>query len=139
MRRIVVGAIVLMAAGSFLASTSLGRSTSAVRAQRCAVVIYFTVPATAAQIRVVKSRLSRDRRVVAFRFITRAQAFEQLRKRDPAIAANLNSNPLPARLHVQLKDGVDSERVVTRYRALNLRSVEYVRTIKPSRTSCFLA
>jgi cell division protein FtsX len=108
-------------------------------ARGCTVVIYLKVPVRASAIEAVKTRLRRDPQVVAYRFITRAEAFEQLRTRNPGIAANLTSNPLPARLHVQLQSRANSERFVTRYRALRLGAVDHVRTTEASRTSCVSA
>lgn len=134
---LVLSALVVISA-VVMASTSLAKTTTTVAAQRCTVVMYLTVPAPAAQVRALKARLIRDERVVAFRFVTRAQALEQLRKRAPELVANLKSNPLPASLRIQLKDGADAERVATRYRSLKrqLRVVDEIMVVKASSTSC---
>lgn len=132
--RLALSALVMIAA--LLSSTSHATTTTAVAARNCTVVIYFTVPANAVDIRAVKLRLARDRQVVAFRFVTRAQALEKLRKKHPALTANIKGNPLPARLHVQLKDGVNGERFVIRFRSLKLRVVDEVTLVKPGPSSC---
>lgn len=72
-RRIVVGASVLMAA-IVVAAASSHASTTIVPAKRCTVVIYFTVPVTSGQIGALKVRLRRDPQAVAFRFVARARA-----------------------------------------------------------------
>jgi cell division protein FtsX len=139
MRWMAAGLPVVSMAFLLFAASALAKPASSISAQRCTVVIYLTVPITSVRIGAVKSRLSSDAQVRAFRFVSRAQAFDQLRKRSPELAANLASNPLPARLHVQLKEGVKEERFVSRYRRMKLRGVEYVRRIDPSHSSCLVA
>ena len=139
MRWMAAGLPIVSAAVLLFASSALAEPASTPYAQRCTVVIYFKIPVTSAQIGAVKFRLSRDAQVRAFRFVSRAQALDQLLKRNPELAANLVGNPLPARLHVQLKERVKPDRFVSRYRRIRLRGVEYIRPIDPSPSSCLPA
>lgn len=139
MRCIAAGLPVVSTAVLLFASTAFSEPASNAPVQRCTAVIYFTVPITSVQIAAVKSRLSRDAQVRAFRFVSRAQAFDQLRKRNPELAANLVGNPLPARLHLQLKERVNAERFASRYRRMRLRGVDEIRQVDPSPSSCLLA
>ena len=84
----------------------------------------------------VKARLVNDPQVVGVRFLSRSEALEQLRKKYPALTANLTSNPLPNSFRVKRKSGVLEESFVPRYRALKLRAVESVKSITATRVSC---
>jgi len=138
MRWIVAGLSIASTAILLMTSNALARPAAGVSAQRCTVVVFFTVPATSDQIGAVKSRLRRDAQVRDFRFISRAQALDQMRKKFPELVDNLPSNPLPARIHLQLKVGVKQERFVSRYRALKPRGVKNVTRIEPGPSSCFM-
>ena len=139
MRWMAAGLPIVSTAVVLFASSAFAAPAVASSAQRCSVVIYFTVPVTSGQIGAVKSQLSRDAQVRAIRFVSRAQALDQLRRRNPELAANLVGNPLPARLHVQLKERVQPDRFVSRYRRIRLRGVEYISQVDPSPSSCVLA
>jgi len=84
--------------------------------------VFFRLNATQAQIAAVKHRLSRDRDVAEFRLSAGPEAFEELRKKYPDLVKNLTGNPLPARIEVQLRSGVDRARFVDRYVSLSCQA-----------------
>src|SRR4051794_7234794 len=81
----------------------------------CTVRIYFTIPATTAQMAAVKARVRSDKHVQTWRFVTRKQALEEQRKKFPDLTNALPYNPFPARIDVRLKPNVDQESFIARY------------------------
>lgn len=132
MGRIAALASVGIAVVLLLVASASARTVAQTPAQRCTVVIFFTLGATSDQIAAVKTRVSRDAQIKAFRFTSRAEALELLRKKFPQLVDELPTNPLPARISMQLRAGVVQKRLVARYRVLKLRGVERLREVQPS-------
>ena len=64
------------------------------------VKVYFTPTATGKQIDNVRVLLAENQQVKTFRFVSKAEALAQMRKKVPDIVKNLAYNPLPASYEV---------------------------------------
>jgi len=100
------------------------------------VTVFFTLRATSAEIDAVKRRLHRDPQVMGFLFVSRAQAFAQLKKKFPEVMKQLGSNPLVARIEVRLEKGANARRFISHYSAMSFRGVLSVKSITPEGLTC---
>jgi cell division transport system permease protein len=64
------------------------------------VKVFFVDDVKAKQVNAVRVYLEGDERVKEFRFVSKRDALEQMRKKYPELTANLPSNPLPASYEV---------------------------------------
>jgi len=136
----VKSAIAVAAAIAAFAEVGCGQqSNSIVRSSGCAgVTLFFTIPATSGQMAAVLTRLRADPEVKSERLITRKQAFEQMLEKFPALKKTKLANPLPARIPIQVSDGVDSVKFVDRYERLKLAGVARVERIRSDGGPCFV-
>jgi cell division protein FtsX len=102
----------------------------------CTIKLFFRLNATQVQMAEVKHRLSRDREVASFRFVSRAGSLEELRKKYPDLVKNLTGHPLPARIDIRLKSGVDQGRFIARYASMKVPGLQSVKNLTVDGLAC---
>src|SRR5262249_60867121 len=69
------------------------------------VKVFFESSAGPAQVAAVRERLTRNRDVKSFRFVSREQPFATLKKKLPGLVKGLRRNPLPDAFEAQPQRG----------------------------------
>ena len=122
-----VGATAL---AGWLGTSSLVAARPVSSAATCTVELFFNLRASKGQIDAVAARLRRDRSIRSIRVLTREQALQELRKKFPDLLKSLPSNPLPARIELNLVPGTGQAQTVARYKALRLSGVANVARVE---------
>jgi cell division transport system permease protein len=120
--------------GMFLIGVFIGLGTWLVswsddKKRELAVHVFIADRATTKQVNELRVLLESDERVKpgGIRFISKAEALEIMRKRNPELTANLASNPLPASFDVVPVRGEDTEGIATGVQKARLAAVDEVR------------
>ena len=114
--------------GMFLIGVFIGLGTWLVswsddKKRELAVHVFIADAATTKQVDELRVLLESDERVKpgGITFISKAEALEIMRKRNPELTANLASNPLPASFDVVPKRGEDTEAIAIGVQKLEAR------------------
>jgi cell division protein FtsX len=99
-KQVAAVALVAVAAGC-------GASHAALLPQRCRLGVYFRPNATPAQIAAVRRKLQSDRRVTRVVFVSKAEAFQIMRRRHPELLGQLKMNPFPDALYAHPRTRAD--------------------------------
>jgi cell division transport system permease protein len=128
-----LAAIVTVLVGMFLLGVFIGLGTwlvswSDAKKKELAVHTFIKEGATPKQINQLRIFLESDPRVKpgGVKFISKAEALEIMRKRNPELTANLASNPLPASFDVVPNRGEDTEAIALAVQNAKLGAVEKV-------------
>ncbi|HKX48338.1 MAG TPA: permease-like cell division protein FtsX [Gaiellaceae bacterium] len=120
--------------GMFLIGVFIGLGTWLVswsddKKRELAVHVFIADRATTKQVNELRVLLESDKRVkpAGITFISKAEALEIMRKRNPELTANLASNPLPASFDVVPVRGEDTEGIATGVQKARLAAVDEVR------------
>ena len=120
--------------GMFLIGVFIGLGTWLVswsddKKRELAVHVFIADRATTKQVDELRVLLESDKRVKpgGITFISKAEALEIMRKRNPELTANLASNPLPASFDVVPVRGEDTEGIATGVQRSRLAAVDEVR------------
>jgi cell division transport system permease protein len=120
--------------GMFLIGVFIGLGTWLVswsddKKRELAVHVFIADRATTKQVDELRVLLESDKRVKprGITFISKAEALEIMRKRNPELTANLASNPLPASFDVVPVRGEDTEGIATGVQKARLAAVDEVR------------
>jgi cell division transport system permease protein len=120
--------------GMFLIGVFIGLGTWLVswsddKKRELAVHVFIADAATTKEIDALRVHLESDERVKpgGITFISKAQALEIMRKRNPELTANLASNPLPASFDVVPTRGEDTEAIAAGVQRARLAAVDQVR------------
>jgi cell division transport system permease protein len=120
--------------GMFLIGVFIGLGTWLVswsddKKRELAVHVFIADRATTKQVNELRVLLESDERVKpgGITFISKAEALEIMRKRNPELTANLASNPLPASFDVVPVRGEDTEGIATGVQKARLAAVDEVR------------
>jgi cell division transport system permease protein len=120
--------------GMFLIGVFIGLGTWLVswsddKKRELAVHVFIADQATTKQVNELRVLLESDKRVKpgGITFISKAEALEIMRKRNPELTANLASNPLPASFDVVPVRGEDTEGIATGVQKARLAAVDEVR------------
>jgi cell division transport system permease protein len=120
--------------GMFLIGVFIGLGTWLVswsddKKRELAVHVFIADRATTKQVNELRVLLESDTRVKpgGITFISKAEALEIMRKRNPELTANLASNPLPASFDVVPVRGEDTEEIATTVQKARLAAVDEVR------------
>jgi cell division transport system permease protein len=120
--------------GMFLIGVFIGLGTWLVswsddKKRELAVHVFIADRATTKQVNELRVLLESDKRVKpgGITFISKAEALEIMRKRNPELTANLASNPLPASFDVVPVRGEDTEGIATGVQKARLAAVDEVR------------
>jgi cell division transport system permease protein len=122
--------------GMFLIGVFIGLGTWLVswsddKKRELAVHVFIADRATTKQVNELRVLLESDKRVKpgpgGITFISKADALEIMRKRNPELTANLASNPLPASFDVVPVRGEDTEGIATGVQRSRLAAVDEVR------------
>lgn len=100
MSKVAAVALVAVAAGC-------GGSHAAVLPQHCRLGVYFRPNATAAQIDAVRRTLESDHGAARVVFVSKAEAFQIMRRRHPELVGQLKMNPFPDALYVHPRTRTD--------------------------------
>ena len=130
--------------GMFLIGVFIGLGTwlvswSDAKKRELAVHVFVADTATKKEINGLRIHLESDKRVKpgGITFITKERALEIMRKRNPALTANLASNPLPASFDVVPTRGEDTEAIALPCRRRSFRRSTRCATARRSRSgSC---
>ena len=98
----VIAALTLVAV-----ATGCGGSHAALLPQRCRLGVYFRPNATPAQEDAVRSILQSDRRATRVVFVSKAEAFQIMKRRHPALLEQVKMNPFPDALYVHPRTRAD--------------------------------
>ena len=122
--------------GMFLIGVFIGLGTWLVswsddKKRELAVHVFIADRATTKQVNELRVLLESDERVKpgpgGITFISKAEALEIMRKRNPELTANLASNPLPASFDVVPVRGEDTEGIAVNVQKARLAAVDEVR------------
>ena len=120
--------------GMFLVGVFIGLGTWLVswsddKKRELAVHVFIADTAKTKQIDELRVLLESDKRVKpgGITFISKAEALEIMRKRNPELTANLATNPLPASFDVVPKRGEDTEAIALSVQKSKLAAVDQVR------------
>jgi cell division transport system permease protein len=120
--------------GMFLIGVFIGLGTWLVswsddKKRELAVHVFIADRATTKQVNELRVLLESDERVKpgGITFISKAEALEIMRKRNPELTANLASNPLPASFDVVPVRGEDTEGIAIGVQKARLAAVDEVR------------
>jgi cell division transport system permease protein len=120
--------------GMFLIGVFIGLGTWLVswsddKKRELAVHVFIADRATTKQVNELRVLLESDKRVKpgGITFISKAEALEIMRKRNPELTANLASNPLPASFDVVPVRGEDTEGIAIGVQKARLAAVDEVR------------
>ena len=128
-----LAAVVTVLVGMFLLGVFIGLGTwlvswSDAKKKELAVHTFIKDEATPKQINQLRVFLESDERVKpgGITFISKADALEKMKRRNPELTENLASNPLPASFDVVPKRGEDTEAIALAVQRAKLRAVEEV-------------
>ncbi|HEX4747243.1 MAG TPA: permease-like cell division protein FtsX [Gaiellaceae bacterium] len=120
--------------GMFLIGVFIGLGTWLVswsddKKRELAVHVFIADAASTKEINALRIHLESDERVKpgGITFISKVQALEIMRKRNPELTANLASNPLPASFDVVPIRGEDTEGIAVGVQKAKLAAVDQVR------------
>lgn len=129
-----VASAVSVLIGVFLIGVFIGLGTWLVswsndKKKELAVHVFIADGSTAKEVNAVRIALESDPRVKAggVTFISKADALAIMRKRNPELAANLVSNPLPASFDAVPARGEDTEAIAAALKNRKLVAVEEIR------------
>jgi cell division transport system permease protein len=128
-----LAAVVTVLVGMFLLGVFIGLGTWLVswsdsKKKELAVHTFVKDTATSKEVNQLRTFLESDPRVKegGVTFITKAQALEIMRKREPELTANLPSNPLPASFDIVPNKGEDTEAIALGIQKAKLAAVDDV-------------
>ena len=120
--------------GMFLIGVFIGLGTWLVswsddKKRELAVHVYIAESATSKQINELRVFIESDKRVKqgGITFISKAEALQIMRKRNPDLTANLVTNPLPASFDIVPRRGEDTEAIAVSVQKSKLAAVDQVR------------
>ncbi len=128
-----LAAAVTVLVGMFLLGVFIGLGTwlvswSEAKKKELAVHVFFEEDATTKQINGIRIFLESDPRVKpgGITFISKAEALQIMKKRNPELTANLASNPLPPSFDVVPRQGEDTEAIARSVQGAKLGGVDDV-------------
>ena len=91
------------------------------------VQVYFVDAVTPKQVNAVGAKLASDQRVSGYQFVSKTEALKRMRKKYPALTANLPSNPLPASFEVTPANAEDVKVIARDLRIAKFAGVEKIK------------
>jgi cell division transport system permease protein len=91
------------------------------------VQVFFVDAVTPKQVNAVGAKLASDSRVSDYQFVSKTEALKRMRKKYPALTANLPSNPLPASFEVTPANAEDVKVIARDLRLAKFAGVEKIK------------
>ncbi len=91
------------------------------------VQVFFVEGVTPKQVNAVANKLAGDPRVGDYQFVSKTEALKRMKKKYPALTANLPSNPLPASFEVTPASAEDVKVIAVDLRKAKLAGVEKIK------------
>ncbi len=91
------------------------------------VQVFFVDAVTPKQVNAVGAKLASDQRVSDYQFVSKTEALKRMKKKYPALTANLPSNPLPASFEVTPANAADVKVIARDLRQAKFAGVEKIK------------